>query len=594
MSREQPQAQSGRPHVCGTWPRALGLRGASLLAVLTCFAPWGAQGAEILVGGPGVAPRARPAGVPPSTDPLPPGPALATPGGPGVTGVDSAVAPPADPNAKSAAPLPAEDGSNFGAPTPGLTLAHAGVLSSTQWGGRGIARVASAYPLTRGAFTLTARVAYFRAPRLFAGGAADKGSEQEVHVAFSPLTGLELALSQTSIVNDYATRPARSLQLQGNPTLRVKYGRHVRGPWALGVLGRVTLPTVQHGAGASLRAALPSGTALVSLQPIERLEVVANFGYGWAKSRHALRNEVPDVVERFVFGIDATPSAHWGVGVVGRTTVAHRLDLLPYAEIMGHVGTSKSSSTRVNPIQVSVGLRGYPTRSRAVEIALGSDVRVAGGPRPNSPFAGLPPWRAFGQVTVHLGEGTARRRHPHDDDDRISFRVRGVALDANSGAPVLGAAVHVAGDEALLLFAADEQTGRFVSAPQSGGRGTLHLVAQAPGYLPAELAVPRSRDGRDVDVTVRLQAEPRGQKLALLKGSLKDAVSGTPVVGAELVLPALGRTLRTDATGSFAALVKPGRYTAVLRAPGYTAQRKFLVLRAGESMVLHVDMQAAP
>lgn len=560
MPRATPRPSFGRPCVRGTAAWRLGRPGVALLAALWGSAPHRLLAAEVSpASGPSVDPDVAPRAI---------GSAAPAPGAP--LGQAAVATPPRGPE-----PV------------------RAGVLSSTLWGGRGTVRVASAFPLSRGAFTLTARVAYFRSTRLFARGILDNGSEQQVHVAYSPVTGLELALSQTSVANDYATTPARSLQLQGNPTLRVKYGRHVRGPWALGVLGRLTLPSMDGGAGAVLRAAQASGTALVSVQPLARLEISGNVGYDYARARHALRNEVPDVVERFVFGIDTTSSAHWGVGATSRFTAGRRLDLLPFAEVSGHVGTSRSSTRRVNPVQVSVGLRGYPTRSRAVEFALGSDVRVAGGPRPASPFAGLPPWRAFGQVTVHLGEATERRR-THDDEDRPSFRVRGTALDAETGAPVLGAAVHVAGDEALLLFAADEQTGQFVSAPRPGGLGSLRLVAQAPGYLSSELEVPCPRDGRDVVLTVRLRAEPRGQKLALLKGSLKDAASGAPVVGAELVLPALGRTLRSDATGSFAALVKPGRYAAVLRAPGYAVQRKLLILRAGESMVLHVDLETAP
>ena len=90
---------------------------------------------------------------------------------------------------------------------------------------------------------------------------------------------------------------------------------------------------------------------------------------------------------------------------------------------------------------------------------------------------------------------------------------------------------------------------------------------------------------------LKLTAE---QIYSIYQGSLKDATTGAAVVGAEVFLPTLGRTLRSDATGSFAALVKPGRYNATLRAPGYVAQRKLLVLQPGDSMVLNVDFEPVP
>ena len=474
---------------------------------------------------------------------------------------------------------------------------HAGVLSSARWGGRGIARTASAYPLTKGAFTLTVAAQYEHARNLFVDGDTNSQSGQSVHVAYSPLQGMELALSYAYLTDRYTGTVPRNLQMQGDPSLRIKYGHHVAGPLALGILGQARLPTVDGNAKQLFSATSFRLVGLLSLQPIERLEILGNLGWDFDRSRHVFPGEVPDAVQRFVFGINDSMSGFWGAGVTGRISLGRRIDLLPFGEIAGNIGATSRATSKNNPVRATLGLRGYATRSRTVELAAGCDLRVAGAPRPNSPFGGLPRWQAFGQITVHLGEDTAK---PHVCAPSAAvptpivaqpFRVRGHAVDAETGQPIVGAAVHVAGDEAALLFGVDEQTGQFVSAPQPAGVAPLHLVARAPGYLATEMDVPRSVDGRDVEVTLHLKAEARGHKRALLKGGVRDAQSGENLPGAEVELPTLKRVLHCNRKGHFGAMLPPGRYGAVVRAKGYEAQRKLLHLETGESLLLNVELE---
>lgn len=123
----------------------------------------------------------------------------------------------------------------------------------------------------------------------------------------------------------------------------------------------------------------------------------------------------------------------------------------------------------------------------------------------------------------------------------------GLVMDAEDGRPIAGATVQ----EGARTVQADAQ-GRYIlrKVPQAAV-----LQATADGYLPARLPV----QGRAVlDITL----QPN-----LVQGTVRDALSGRPVVSATVTLD--GRTTQTDAAGHYVfRRVKRGQ-SIVAMAPGY-------------------------
>jgi len=56
---------------------------------------------------------------------------------------------------------------------------------------------------------------------------------------------------------------------------------------------------------------------------------------------------------------------------------------------------------------------------------------------------------------------------------------------------------------------------------------------------------------------------------ATITGSVLDAQSGEPIVGAEVVLVELNQTTTTDENGDFSLEAEPGEYTLEVEADGY-------------------------
>ncbi len=70
---------------------------------------------------------------------------------------------------------------------------------------------------------------------------------------------------------------------------------------------------------------------------------------------------------------------------------------------------------------------------------------------------------------------------------------------------------------------------------------------------------------------------------ALLTGRVNNKVDGTPIVGAQVSLPALGRSVTTDSTGHFRlAGLPPGAQSIQIRRVGFTELNDTLTLVAGE------------
>lgn len=516
---------------------------------------------------------------------------------------------PAQAPAPSPVPSPVE---SQAAPAEPPAVAHgvepaAGVFGSTQWGGRGIHRLASGFATSKGALVLGGSAGLSRHGPLFFDGDRNTRATQSIDLAWAPVYGLELSGSYHMLVNNYTGLAKRNLQVQGNPTLRVKYGHAIARTVALGLQLGATMPTSAFGRGLTARATNLEATGLASWQPHSRIEVVGNVGYLWDRSNAIYPNDTADGLQRFAYQINRVSALPYGVGALGRITLGHRVDLLPFVEVSGAFGLGEGATLKNDPFRITGGAKVYPTKSRVLELSVGAEGALGGRTRSGSPFGGQPAWEVFAHLHAHLGQmlsvGEAPPAVPQAAEadpmahvigdpshDMATFRLAGKVLDADSNRPIFGARVMV-GEAEDVLLATDDQTGAFRSWPISAGPGLIRVTAKALGYQDEERILPRPQANEEVALVFLAKADAAKPRLAALKGVLHDARTGKPIAGGTVRIDAQGLQVLSDRAGKFALKGKPGRYTVLFSAPHYVVQERVLTLRPNETMLFNAELR---
>jgi hypothetical protein len=168
-----------------------------------------------------------------------------------------------------------------------------------------------------------------------------------------------------------------------------------------------------------------------------------------------------------------------------------------------------------------------------------------------------------------------------------TFFIDGAVFDQTSGDPVSSAVVTIGGFETSPL-AVDFRSGKFHSFPIPVGEGLIKVTVNAPNYRPSEQTIPRGTGDQATQLTFKLQSLGEAAS-GQIKGSIKNGRSGKPLKG-EIFIPALGKRLTSDKDGLFEAELKAGRYQVLISAPKHVTQKKEIEIRAGEVVILNVDM----
>lgn len=490
-------------------------------------------------------------------------------------------------------PLPVDPQEGASAP-PSPKQLRLGVFGTNVWAGRGMRRVASAYSMPVYSIGLNVGLEFFSTKSLFVTGDTGTESIQQFALAFSPAKGLELAISGRSLAFQYRdAKVPRNLMLQGNPGLQLKYGHHVAGPLALGARASVVMPASASGSGISFNGVAVRGEALLSVQPFSFLEWTTNLGYVYDRGAQQYARRTVDAVQRFVYGIHSTDRVLWSSAVQARFGAGRYLDITPFVEFSGEVGLKKGATASNMPTLGSIGVRLMPTRSRAIEATLGSDVMLTGNPQINSPFGGVPPYQVFAQLSVHFHDwAPAVRRHKEPLHEAVpidAFTLRGSAFDKSNGRPVQGLRMVFVGEGDALLTS-NPADGRFVSWPLPRAGKDLQLHAEAPGYIALDEPIGRPPSG-DANVALQLTPSRDASSQGTLKGTVRHAYTAQPVAKARVEIEGAKAPLSVDRRGAFSASLRPGSYRLTVKAPGFLPQYKTVIVAAGEGVVFNVDLE---
>jgi hypothetical protein len=501
------------------------------------------------------------------------------------------------------------------------------VYSARKWpsgagerGLRGVNKVEAATPLPDGTFTLTAAGRFSRASDFLGAGDTNTFSGARLVLAWQPIELLAVSASWSVVSNRNNQAEPRTTQSLGDPTIGVKLTHLLTPKFGIGFNSVFTIPTSAGGSGLDASAFVWDNSVLVSHLTLPWLALSANAGFKLDNTDKIFGSREISRAQRFTASIATVNQVLLGVGADTHFLVGERAALGPFAELTAGLGTG--ARVGESPILATIGTRFLPKGKDFVDIAVGADIRLAGEPQDNSTrLPGIAPWQLFGRISVHLGgksEGggtTVIADHSCQSDSDCgsgqvcqqnvctvikevvrevevaktlpTFVIEGAVYDQTSGEPVSSAVVTFSGYEQSPL-AVDYKTGKFRSFPLPVGEGLIKVTVTAPNYRPADQTVQRGT-GETV-TTLAFKVSALGEAaLGNIKGSIKDGRSGKPLKG-EIFIPALGKRIQSDKDGSFEAELKAGRYQVLISAPHYQTQKKDIEIRAGEVVILNLDM----
>jgi hypothetical protein len=498
--------------------------------------------------------------------------------------------------------------------------ASSGNGSSGARGTVGVHRIEAAKPLGAGELVLTIGGEYSVSESLIVEGDTNERQVQRLTVAWSPVEALEVFLSQKSLTNNNDAFEPGTIQILGDPSFGLKFSQALSDMLGVGAVVDIMLPTSPRGSGLKPDAYRLTLLAAATVSPTSNISASLNAGYVLDNTNDLFVRDI-EPVQRYSAGIAKTNQIIAGVGIATDFAVAGFLGVGPFVEV--HAGIGSGTEMSENPIIGTGGIKLYPSSRALMEVTLGGDYRLSGAPTPEANLPGLPPWEIFGRVTAHLGfagdEPVKVAGGPQSctADAQCSggqscldnmcvtvkevtkevvkevskaaptFTVEGAVFDEESGDPISSATVSISGTGTSAL-AVDPKTGKFKSYGLPTGEGLVQLKAEAPGFRPSESTMPKGADGESKVVTFKLTSLGK-DAVGELKGSLKDGRSGNPVKG-EIFIPVLAKKFQADVEGKFNASMKAGRYQVLISARGYATQKKEIDIRAGDVVILNVDL----
>jgi hypothetical protein len=476
-------------------------------------------------------------------------------------------------------------------------------------GQHGVLRLSAATPLPSGYLGIGTDFQYFKASGFLAQNQDHARMINTYAINWAPWRFFEVALAlhvtsdnSTTTIGNSAAPNNRIEELQvavGDPQLVIKGGAALGAGFALGGLLDLRFPS-----GAGFFQASGASTnvyfALLATWFGSRVPLGVHLNIGFLRDGSANLFERPQTL---------TPAQLYSAQVSSFNRVVTRLAVEyvtryvgPFVELSlePYVG-SGAPGFGSSPGLLSIGLRGWPTRSRGLQLLAAIDIGIT-GVGDGTPITGagqyapvIPRWNLVLQASYRfdvfakpaltagrsLGEGPTSL--PAAKAKVETGVIRGVVLDAKTDKPVWNARVTLEGQEASSL-AVNPADGTFRSYRVLAGKHAITAVAD--GYAPARVEIEVAADGT---AEAQLKLASRSSVVpGTLRGTVK-AVTGK-LRQATVLIPEVDQSIAVEADGSFTISLKPGEYKIVVSSKGLRTQTKSIRIQEGSTVILNVDL----
>jgi hypothetical protein len=472
---------------------------------------------------------------------------------------------------------------------------------SNQWGSRGLNRLHSATLLPRHELTLSFHPYAAVSKNLLLPSDKNTLQRQTFSLVYGITDSLELSLSYEQIINTNSTFSFEEARSLGDPRVAMRYGLSPLPKLHLAALFSVTVPTAAKNPGLTFKGLGVTAQAQATYLALSWLQASANVGYTYDGRNLVFQGQSLNRAQLFAAGVPVSSHLNAGLGLSTLFAAGTVADLGPYVELMA--AYAPSASLREDPILASVGLKVAPNGSRRWEFGAGAELRLSGAPANNNHFAGVPPWGAFAQVTIHVGDcgagvtactttqdcvaGTCSGGFCRSDLQAPTYVIDGSVVHGVTGAPVSGAVVTLAAQPDT-HYAADG-TGHFVSAPVAVQAQAATVMVDAPDFVAVRQSLTPGAPGSRLPVRIAMMPADRPSEGAI-RGIVLSSTNGKPVSQAFIFLPTLQVKLRTNEQGAFTGRLRMGRHQVLVYAKGYLTQRKEISIGRDDTIILNVDM----
>jgi hypothetical protein len=345
------------------------------------------------------------------------------------------------------------------------------------------------------------------------------------------------------------------------------------------------------------RAITPDLSALFTYAPPGRaLTLTSRVGIRWDNSSQSVPNlstlALPDRVE---LGLNSASAVLIGVGDAYRLTP--RLELL--ADVTWDVLFGADAPPAVDdPILLSAGARYQLDANGKVQLEGILTVSPSGRPTVSAtaPLVDIEPRVSllFGIIVRPFAEAPPPESGvPASSEPPVSTpapppaatraKVAGRALTEDGHGPLAHAHVVVTGENGVKQETDTDQDGRFETGEMDFGPVTV--VITGTGYKPVTKTLVVSATPAPLDI----RAAP-----ALPEGEVRVVVhdlTGKPPAACRVRLEPGGVEVSLGPDGMFHADVLPGTYDVLIRAPGYTDQKRHIVVDRDAVVLLNVEMR---
>lgn len=458
------------------------------------------------------------------------------------------------------------------------------VSGPTLSGQRGLLRAAATHPYETGSVVLGSSFEFSSTSDFLAPGDSNQRVASKFALAWVPWQTLELAAGFSMVMNGNSSFSPEDTVNVGDPYLSVRYGHDLSDTFSVGGGIEWILP---NGAGTFVlvpEASILSIGASFDARLTPDLLLALNLAYRIDNSAQLFDHRL-NPAQQFSAGINPHDQLRVLLGA------GYSFDFVaPFLELGLAPAIGSEGGFGDNPTWLTLGARAWPLDHKTLTALLAFDIGLTGVKGVPAGQARIPRWNLILGLAYDFGAQPSGETKivekivevPVEGAAGVVPSVAGKVVDARTGAPLPGARVVLDG-AARGIVITDPEDGSFGAC--AAKTGMVKVTAHLDGYASNEQAV--VVQSGPAEVVVKLEPS-QGPTFGRLRGTVRSLTEG--VLQATVSVPTRKLKLDVDERGRFEHELETGTFDVLISYKGHVTQRRKINLRAGEEIVLNVEL----